>query len=473
MKPTLLQNFEKSDLNKITDEASMNSIRINSMVQEKNSKDVNEKKVRIPRSAIVFDNSLLDENMSIDDLTKVDPYYFLSVKARKIVYDALGINSSYDIKRFRKQFPNSKSLISELEVTRTPLNVKGNGGTNMLQPTIRNTGACLSETSPNDFSIFSNASQFQHQINSSEMSVIDCIVAYLKYKSVSVNKRSLLCHFPSLIYYFLLLQHINKCTFWPVVIGNFFLSKFEIFLRYHDLSTNTILSMINSLKAVLKWAALYGARLAIDIDGYKLKESDNKPKVSLTFEEICKIYYYDFNNLKISDKLKKTYERVRDHFILDCFLGQRFGDTPRITKENFCGSSYDTFRITQQKTGNKAVVSFNKLYGEYPIIVKEILEKYDYEAPFTGTMSTFNSRLHEICMYAGLTEEVKYEKKVKGAIEERTFKKYELISSHCARRTFITNAVKRKLHSQDIMRASGHTSEKSFGKYVIWGDDAK
>ena len=218
---------------------------------------------------------------------------------------------------------------------------------------------------------------------------------------------------------------------------------------------------------------LKGKVLDCAIDGYKLKESDNKPKVSLTFEEICKIYYYDFNNLKISDKLKKTYERVRDHFILDCFLGQRFGDTPRITKENFCGSSYDTFRITQQKTGNKAVVSFNKLYGEYPIIVKEILEKYDYEAPFTGTMSTFNSRLHEICMYAGLTEEVKYEKKVKGAIEERTFKKYELISSHCARRTFITNAVKRKLHSQDIMRASGHTSEKSFGKYVIWGDDAK
>ena len=200
MKHTLLENFEKSDLNKITDEASMNSIRINSMVQEKNSEDVNEKKVRIPRSAIAFDNSLLDENMSIDNLTNVDPDYFFSVKARKIVYDALGINSSYDIKRFRKQFPNSKNLISELEVTRMPLNVKGNGGTNMLQPTIRNTGACLSETSPNDFSIFSNASQFQHQINSSEMSVIDCIVAYLKYKSVSVNKRSLLCHFPSLIY---------------------------------------------------------------------------------------------------------------------------------------------------------------------------------------------------------------------------------------------------------------------------------
>ena len=115
MRPTLLQNFEKSEFNKITDESSMNSTSINSMVQEKNSEDVNEKNVRIPRSAIVFDNSLLDENMSIDDLTKVDPYYFLSVKARKIVYDALGINSSYDIKRFRKQFPNSKNLISELE----------------------------------------------------------------------------------------------------------------------------------------------------------------------------------------------------------------------------------------------------------------------------------------------------------------------------------------------------------------------
>jgi integrase len=174
--------------------------------------------------------------------------------------------------------------------------------------------------------------------------------------------------------------------------------------------------------------------------------------------------------MNLNEKLKNTYERVRDHFVLSCFLGQRFSDTVRITSTNF-DKSAGKFKITQQKTGNKAVVCFNDVFGEFPIIAREILEKYEYNAPWTGTMSTFNQRLHEICKHAGLDDWVKHEVNNRGAIVVKSFPKYELICSHCARRTFITNCVKRGLHSQQIKRASGHTSDKSFGLYVIWGDD--
>ena len=71
----------------------------------------------------------------------------------------------------------------------------------------------------------------------------------------------------------------------------------------------------------------------------------------------------------------------------------------------------------------------------------------------------------------GFNADIKYEYKVAGVMISKNFKKWELISSHVARRTFITNAVKRGINSQFIKRASGHHSDESFGKYVIFNDN--
>jgi site-specific recombinase XerD len=67
----------------------------------------------------------------------------------------------------------------------------------------------------------------------------------------------------------------------------------------------------------------------------------------------------------------------------------------------------------------------------------------------------------------GFNEDVKFEYKINGKVIKKTFKKWELISSHTARRSFITNAVKRDANLQYIKRASGHKSGSSFDKYVL------
>ena len=462
MKRVFLKGLNAPKFDNMTDEQFFSALRVYSAKLDEESKteyNTVNTSISVPRSAGLNNDLQLPSCNKIEDIKESAYEYFLAVRARKIVYDAIGKKSDYDIKRLKAQFPDEEELIDELE--KPTLNL----------PAIKKAGAHLPASAITDFSAYGNQKQFAHSINCNNHNVVQCISEYIRYKSISVKKRSLLCHYPSIIYYILRLEFENNITLMPSVIGNPFLTQFEQYLRIFDLSTNTIRSMISTLKTALKWAALYGANLAIDLNGYKLKETDKRPKISLTYEEICKIYYFDFNNLKISDKMKKTYDNVRDHFILSCYIGQRFGDTVRFTKKNF-GNNCDKFKITQQKTGNKAVVEFNKIYGEYPVIAREILKKYDYNAPYTGTMSTFNTRLHEICMYAGLTEEIKYETKINGEIKQMTFKKYELVTSHCARRTFITGAVKRGLHTEDIKHASGHTTEKSFGKYVIWNDEA-
>jgi len=49
--------------------------------------------------------------------------------------------------------------------------------------------------------------------------------------------------------------------------------------------------------------------------------------------------------------------------------------------------------------------------------------------------------------------------------------KYELVSSHTARRSFCTNAYKSGMDSLAIMQLSGHKTEKSFLTYIKIGNE--
>ena len=54
-----------------------------------------------------------------------------------------------------------------------------------------------------------------------------------------------------------------------------------------------------------------------------------------------------------------------------------------------------------------------------------------------------------------------------GMMEVETQKKfYECIKTHTARRTFATNAFKRKISLSSIMVITGHSSEKMLRKYL-------
>ena len=222
----------------------------------------------------------------------------------------------------------------------------------------------------------------------------------------------------------------------------------------------------------MKWAALHGAQLSSDIDNYKIRPCDSKPKITLTEDEISRIAWFDINTIPVRKQHKATLTKVRDHFVLSCFLGQRYSDMIRLTEKNFQGAAKDSFKSIQKKTSNQAYLSFHKLYGEYPRPLRKILENYDFQAPFTGHLSNYNNYLHSLCKYIGFDEEIKFEyvdKRKK--VVTKTYKKYELISSHTARRSFVTNAIKRNVNVEFVKQASGHISDSSFRKYVILGEE--
>jgi integrase len=98
--------------------------------------------------------------------------------------------------------------------------------------------------------------------------------------------------------------------------------------------------------------------------------------------------------------------------------------------------------------------------------VKAILEKYDYQLPPAISNQKFNDYLGEVCEDAKINEP--YTKYITRAGEREviTGEKHKFITSHSARRTFATNAFKRKISPLLIMSITGHKAEVEFIKYL-------
>ena len=203
------------------------------------------------------------------------------------------------------------------------------------------------------------------QSSASDMFVLDlsnCTMVECVEKMCEVKQRS---HPKIRRNYQLLLKKLNdietqfECSIKPAMVSSVFWNYFVPFLADQGLKYSTINNLRACLTSVLNWSSKYGVKLnpsyaEVDIPRY------TPSKISLTPDEISHIYHfkigkeetYNFRQKKVA-KLRKnkiaTLERVRDMFVLGCYLGQRYSDLVRISPENFKNGQ---FSIVQQKTGN-------------------------------------------------------------------------------------------------------------------------
>jgi len=270
-----------------------------------------------------------------------------------------------------------------------------------------------------------------------------------------------------------------ECTIMPAMVSSVFWNYFVPYLANQNLKYSTINNLKACLISVLNWSSKYGVKLnpsyaEVDIPRYI------PYKISLSPDEISHIYHFrigkeetfNFRQKKVM-KLRKnkiaTLEKVRDMFVLGCNLGQRYSDLVRIAPENFKNGS---FSIVQQKTGNKCFVPINTMSIDAKITFA-ILEKYNYHAPYIGDINNYNSYLHQLLHHIGegFMEEIHIENKINGIIMRETKRRYELISSHSARRSFATINTLRNIPRSKILRATGHSSEKAFVRYICYDEE--
>ncbi len=229
-----------------------------------------------------------------------------------------------------------------------------------------------------------------------------------------------------------------------------FYQQFIDLLRKKGLATNTIGKKIQTLKIFLNTAFEQGINKYQKYKSRKFKtiseESDN---IYLTKSELKQFYKYDFSN-------KPYLEKVRDKFIVASWTGLRYSDLQQITPDKINGKFIE---LKQKKTGKKVVIPVHHT-------VKEILKKYSGLLPEPISNQKYNDYLKKASKLAGINEVFIKTVSYNGLKHEKKYPKYEIISSHTARRSFCTNAYKDNIPTLAIMSISGHKTEQAFLKYI-------
>ena len=179
---------------------------------------------------------------------------------------------------------------------------------------------------------------------------------------------------------------------------------------------------------------------------FKIKR-EVTPQVVLTQDEIIQLYKFVFQNSKL--------ERVRDVFVFGCLTGMRYSDFKRVSKSNI-----QNYSILLRETKDKS----KHLTIPLTSISKSILKKYDYKLP-TISDQKFRDYLKEACKAVGFTQIVTSTKRIGNDITELKQPKYERISTHTARRSFVTVMLNKGIPPKAIMSITGHKSIKTFNSY--------
>jgi integrase len=279
-------------------------------------------------------------------------------------------------------------------------------------------------------------------------------VLFSDFIELTINRKSKRMGDGYLKSYRTIIHHINKFSdlnnldIFTNSVNEIFLDDFLIYLEGENLRLTYIKNILILVKSMVKRAGTYG--YAVDSTYDDVFVDDEDPfSIYLSLNEITRIYYFV--------GLTKKQQRIRDLFIVGCLTALRYSDYSTLTKQNF-NENY-IIKITK-KTNKKVILPIH----DY---VREIYEKYNGEISSGLSLQHFNRYIKMIVKKVGLNELITFNYTKGGKIITETKEKWELVSSHTARRSAATNMyLTGRFKIFEIMNFTGHSSEKSFLRYI-------
>jgi integrase len=238
-----------------------------------------------------------------------------------------------------------------------------------------------------------------------------------------------------------------------------FYDEFVKYFTKKGYSVNTIGRHIKNLKSIMRCAREQGLHNNTEIDRKKFKTLKTQVEnIYLTESEISKIH-----NLDLTDK--PLLDLARDIFLIGVYTAQRFSDFSKIRPAHIkiMDNGLKVIDLIQQKTGERVIIPIKPE-------LDEILKKYDYQVPKTFEQKV-NERIKDVGELAKITETVIVEENKGGFKVKKDVKKNELIKTHTARRTGCTLMYLAGVPTIDIMKISGHKTEREFLNYIKVGKE--
>lgn len=223
------------------------------------------------------------------------------------------------------------------------------------------------------------------------------------------------------------------------------------------LSNRTINTALNHIKRFATWARKKGycSGTALVTSVHSLK-TIKKPVIFLEWGELVKL-------MNVSLDFLDNYAQVRDAFLFGCFTGLRYSDIRSLkwsmVKDN------DRLEVATRKTADLISINLNKFS-------RNILDKYRGREGDDGlvfrlpSLVSFNIQIAKIAREAGIDSPVEIPALYGSEKRVETLKKWECVTSHTARRTFVCNSISLGIPPDVIMKWTGHTDYKSMKPYI-------
>jgi integrase len=226
-------------------------------------------------------------------------------------------------------------------------------------------------------------------------------------------------------------------------------------IDYKEQRNSTVNKRLKILKTFLRYCSNYEAYDVVNLSKFKMLEEHSSTKIALVQKELDLLVSYDFSE-------NKRLDRVRDLFTFACVTGLRISDVINLTKANIKdGFIYLNIIKSSQNSG----IPLTKH-------AQAILEKYNYKLPKISGQK-INDYLKEIGKLIGIDEEEQVVTFKAGKRLETFVPRYELLSSHVGRRTFITLSILKGIPTPVIQSITGHKDLKSFQKYIQLNNNDK
>ena len=228
-------------------------------------------------------------------------------------------------------------------------------------------------------------------------------------------------------------------------------------------ANNVIAKNCRIFKWFLKWAV---DKKLIDrsiVDNFKPSlKAIRRPVIFLTWDELMQVW-----NLDLSLMADIRLDEARDIFCFQCFTSLRYSDTQNLRKSQIIR---DKITVTAQKTATPLEIELNK-YSK-AILDKYSTSKSEFALP-RMTVSNLNHFLKAIGKRLGFDTPVTISQFYGSQRSEVIKPKYQLLSSHAGRRTFICNALALGISPSVVMKWTGHSEYSAMKPYIDIADTIK
>lgn len=218
------------------------------------------------------------------------------------------------------------------------------------------------------------------------------------------------------------------------------------------------------LRWFLRWAV---SRRYTDIRDFE----EFRPKIVYTQKRVIFLEWEELMSLWgwQAPKDRPFLGLTRDVFCFCAFSGLRYSDAQAL---RWADVEKDCFRITTKKTADSLTIELNKWTDEILGRYVDVAVPGDFVFP-RATNQAMNRALKDICKELKFITPIRVTNYSGATRTDVVKQKWELIGTHCARRTFICNALMMGIAPNVVMQWTGHSGYNAMKPYIAIADDAK